>query len=265
MSRLEEIVRAKRIEAAALTVPTTMQALRKQAETVDGPRGFLRTLKSTPRALIAEVKRASPSRGLLTQSFDPGEMAKSYERGGAEAISVLTDKEFFKGSAEDLVAARTAVRCPVLRKDFVLTQAQVLESRAMGADAVLLIARILKDEELVALREAAHRLGMDALIEAHNEEEVLRAVASGATLVGINNRDLDTFHVDLTTSERLRRVIPEGIVTVSESGVMTKEDADRLYEAGFDAILVGEGIVRTEDREAAVRALRPHAASRPVR
>lgn len=265
MSRLEEIVRAKRIEAAALAEPTTVQALRRQAEALDGPRGFERALTSRRHALIAEVKRASPSRGILTQSFDPREMARSYERGGAEAISVLTDKEFFKGSREDLVSARASVRCPVLRKDFVLDRAQVIESRAMGADAVLLIARILEDDELVSLREEVEAWGMSALIEAHDREEVLRAVASGATMIGINNRNLDTFEVDLATSERLRQEIPEGIVAVSESGVMTKEDADRLYAAGFDAILVGEGIVRHEDREAAVRSLRPHAATGPLR
>lgn len=265
MSRLDEILAVKRTEAGALEAHDGLRELEQRAEAADATRGFERALRSRTRALIAEIKRASPSRGILTDAFDPTAMARAYERGGADAVSVLTDRRFFNGSAEDLRAARKAIRCPVLRKDFLLTRAQVVESRTMGADAVLLIVRILTDHGLVALREEAERWGMDALVEAHDREEIRRAIASGAKLIGVNNRNLDTFEVDLSASLRLRREIPDQVVTVSESGVLTREDADRLYDAGYHAILVGEGIVRHNDRESAVRSLRPHAPTGPVR
>jgi len=265
MSRLNEILRIKQREAEALATPEQLDHLRNSLTHTDQPRGFLLTLRAQRRGLIAEIKRASPSRGVLTDSFDPTAMALAYQRGGADAVSVVTDREFFGGSTHDLMVARRSVTCPVLRKDFLLNEAQVLESRAVGADAILLIVRILDDASLIRLRESAEALGMDALVEAHSQIEIERAVSSGASIIGVNNRDLDNFTVDLTASERLRSAIPAGILAVSESGIANRQDADRLFDAGYDAILVGESIVRHTDREAAVRSLRPHATTGSVR
>jgi indole-3-glycerol phosphate synthase len=265
MSRLDEIVRATRRDVDALRESTRPDHLRSEAALAPAPRGFMRALSATARAVIAEIKQASPSRGILTTSFEPASIARAYEQGGADAISVLTERHFFHGSPEHLSAARAAVTCPVLRKDFVLSEEQVYESRIIGADAILLIVRILDDRALRGFRETAESLGMDVLVEAHSGEEVERAVASGARMIGINNRDLDTFKVDLRTSEELRSRIPSGIVAVSESGIRGTEEAQRVFAMGFDAILVGEGLIQADDRTGAVRALRPHAAARSLR
>lgn len=265
MSRLAEIVRAKQREVDALRNSTRPGYLRSEAIHAEVPRGFLRAVRSRPHAIIAEIKQASPSRGVLTTSFDPAIIARAYEQGEADAISVLTDRLFFQGSAGHLRAARAAVACPVLRKDFVLSEEQVYEARIIGADAILLIVRILDDRALRSFREAAELLGMDVLVEAHTAGDVERAVDSGARIIGINNRDLDTFTVDLRTSEHLRSRIPSGIFAVSESGIRRAEDAQRLFAMGFDAILVGEGLIQAEDRAEAVRALRSHAATGSLR
>lgn len=219
------------------------------------PRTFRRAIGAEGLAVIAEVKRRSPSRGDLAVDLDPGAVAAEYAAGGAACLSVLTDSRFFGGSAADLAAARRAVDLPVLRKDFTLSEADVCDARLMGADAVLLIVAALDDGELVRLRVLAAELGLAALVEVHDEGELERALAAGADLVGINQRDLFTFEVDHQRAERLAPRIPASVVTVAESGVRDGSDASRLADAGFDAVLVGEALVRAPDRAAAVRSL----------
>jgi indole-3-glycerol phosphate synthase len=219
-------------------------------------RSFRHALAARP-AIIAEVKKASPSRGLLAPSFDPASIAATYERGGAAALSVLTDAPFFQGSLADLAAARAATRLPVLRKDFLLEETQIAEAFAAGSDAILLIAAILDSAALRRLREFAEALGLDVLVEAHNEAELDAAIESGATLLGVNNRDLHTFEVSLATSLRLARRMPRGALAVSESGIQTRADVERLLDAGYSAFLVGEHLMKSPDPAAAIRELLP--------
>lgn len=217
-------------------------------------RSFRSAFSSRP-AIIAEVKKASPSRGLLTPSFDPAALAAAYEEGGAAALSVLTDREYFQGSLDDLRAARRATRLPVLRKDFILDETQIAQAFAAGADAILLIAAILDAPALRRLREFAETLALDVLVEAHDEAELDRAIESGATILGVNNRDLHTFEVSLETSLRLARRMPAGVVAVSESGIHTREDVQRLLDAGYSAFLVGEHLMKSPNPAAALREL----------
>jgi len=265
-SYLADIVAAHRAAAAADTRP--LESLRRAAARADAPRGFaeaLATQAATGLGVIAEVKRRSPSRGDLDPSLDPAAVARDYVRGGATCLSVLTDAEYFSGSSEDLVAARAASGLPVLRKDFTVSAADVYDARAMGADAVLLIVAALRDDELVRFADLAGQLGMDALVEVHDEAELERALATDARLVGVNQRDLQTFEVDHGRAERLGAAIPGGVVAVAESGIRGENDAARLAAAGFSAVLVGESLVRAGDRAAAVAALVGHrVAGRPV-
>ncbi len=209
-------------------------------------------------AVIAEVKRRSPSKGPLAPDLDPAGVARDYASGGAACLSVLTDEEFFGGSTADLEAAREASGLPVLRKDFTVAPADVCDARLMGADAVLLIVAALSDAELAALHELAGRVGLDALVEVHDEAELDRALALGPRLVGVNQRDLTTFEVDPSRAERLATRIPTGVVAVAESAVRGPDDARRLADAGYDAVLVGESVVTSGDRTTAVRALCGH-------
>ena len=206
-------------------------------------------------AVIAEVKRRSPSRGDLALGLDPAGLAVEYERGGAACLSVLTDQQFFAGSPEDLVGARAATSLPVLRKDFTVCEADVCDARLMGADCVLLIAAALDDDLLARLMSLARSLGMDALLEVHDESEAARALDTGAILIGVNQRDLSTFEVDPGRAERVVEHLPGSVVKVAESGISSPEDAARLGKAGFDAVLVGEALVRSTDRAGAVRRL----------
>ena len=220
-------------------------------------RGFTAALRRDPGvSVIAEIKRASPSRGALAVHLDPTGLADAYENGGAACLSVLTDREHFSGSVGDLVAARRAVTLPVLRKDFTVAAADVCDARLMGADAVLLIAAALEPRELGELAALAARIGIDALVEVHDETEAERAVSLGAALVGVNQRDLVTFEVDTARAERVAKVLPDRVVSVAESGIRTRDDVARLADAGFDAVLVGEALVRAPDPAAAVAALR---------
>jgi indole-3-glycerol phosphate synthase len=212
-------------------------------------------------SLIAEIKRRSPSKGPLAPMLDAAALARTYEGAGAAALSVLTDGEFFGGSLEDLVQARQAVALPVLRKDFTVGEADVCDARIAGADAVLLIVAALEDAELVRLHALALELGLEALVEVHDVEEVRRALDAGAQIVGANQRDLVSFEVDPRRAERVRAAIPRGILCVAESGVRDGEDARRLAEAGFDAILVGEHLVTAEDPGAAAAAMVGHRVS----
>jgi indole-3-glycerol phosphate synthase len=251
---LDAIVAAKRAEAAVLR--PRLAELRAAAAATEPARGFGKALRQKDHvAVIAEVKRRSPSAGWIHQGADAAAIARGYEAAGAAAISVLTDREWFGGSLDDLRAARAAVGVPVLRKDFVVDAAQVWQARAAGADAVLLIVRILEDSALRALLDVAGEAGLDALVEVHDAEELERALGAGAAIVGVNNRDLSVFRTDLAVSERLAVRVPRAVVMVAESGIAGAADVDRLGAAGVDAVLVGESLMRAADRGAAVRAL----------
>ncbi|MGH9138783.1 MAG: indole-3-glycerol phosphate synthase TrpC [Acidimicrobiales bacterium] len=223
-----------------------------------GPtRGFREALLGAKGlAVIAEIKRRSPSKGDLLPALDPAELARAYTRGRATCLSVLTDREFFGGSSDDLAAARAAVSLPVLRKDFTIDVRDVVDARLMGADCVLLIAAALDDDDLADCHLVATELDMDALVEVHDEAEAERALAVGATLIGVNQRDLVTFEVDTDRASRVAPYLPPGVVRVAESGITSPEDAHRLHDCGFHAVLVGEHLVTSPDPAAAVRALR---------
>ncbi len=219
------------------------------------PRDFAAALRQPGVSLIAECKKASPSKGVLRNGYNAAELAKAYEANGARAISVLTDIKFFQGTIEDLVAVRQAVKLPVLRKDFIFDSYQLVEARAAGADAILLIAALLKGNSLRDFRLEAEALGMQALVEVHDEDEVAHALESGATIIGVNNRDLRYFDVDFETTARLRPFIPDECILVSESGIHTPDDVRRLAEMGADAMLVGETLVKAKNVGARVREL----------
>ena len=206
-------------------------------------------------AVIAEVKRASPSKGVLCADFDPARIAAEYRRGGAAAISVLTDESFFQGSLAHLESVRAAVDLPVLRKDFTIANAHIVEAAAHGADAILLIAAILSGRELRDFRESAARYGMTALVEVHNRHELDAAAASGAQIIGVNNRSLSTFQVTLDTSLALAEYMPSGVVRISESGINNAADIARLRAAGYTAFLVGEHLMKSVDPAAAIQQL----------
>ena len=253
---LDEIVLHKRQEVADSQQRRPMADVRAAAESAPEPRDFRRALTDRPDiALIAEIKRSSPSAGLIREDFDPAVIADCYHVAGAAAMSVLTDERFFTGRLEYIALARAAASVPVLRKDFIIDEYQVCEARAAGADAILLIVRILSDEQLGEYLVLARSLGMTALVETHNAEEIERAVRSGAVIIGINNRDLDTLTVDLATTESLVEQIPSDRVIVSESGISSREDVERLARCGVSAVLVGETLMRSPDIAEAARAL----------
>jgi indole-3-glycerol phosphate synthase len=243
----------KREELLEATTP--LPELRRVAEAREDYRDFAAALTSRRPAVIAEVKKASPSKGILVHDFRPADLALKYEEGGAAALSVLTDQDFFRGSLRDLQTARAACSLPVIRKDFTISDYHIYEAAAAGADAILLIVAILDEFQLRDFRELAECCGMAALVEAHDAAEVETAVRSGAQIIGINNRDLRTFHVSLDTSVNLAPGIPEGIIRVSESGIFHSDDIRRLMQAGFDAFLVGEHLVKSGDATRALREL----------
>jgi len=246
MNRLEEILAAKRDE---------IEQLRPRAAELDGLarertdfRDFRNALTQTDQklAVIAEVKKASPSAGLITPSFEPVEIAKKYERAGANAISVLTDAKFFQGTLEHLRDVRTAVSVPLLRKDFLWDRVQIAESAANGADAILLIVAALTQDQLVRLLRNARDYRLEALVEVHRLDELQRALEAGAEVIGINNRDLTTLDVDLAVTDNLCRDVPDDVILVSESGIKTARDVARIKACGVDAVLVGEALMRGE-------------------
>jgi len=218
-------------------------------------RDFRAALESHTPAIIAEIKKASPSKGMLTHDFDPVRNACAYQSGGAAALSVLTDGPFFQGSLGDLQAARAAVALPVLRKDFTIDPVQILEAAAHGADAILLIAAVLTTQQLRDYRELAALQRIAALVEVHNRDELRAAVDSGAEIIGVNNRNLSTFELTLETSLSLAELMPDGALTVSESGIHTPGDIARLRDAGYRAFLVGEQLMRSGDPAAELQAL----------
>ena len=250
---------ARIVEAKKALLPA-LRLRRDQLETLAAHRSPVRDFRAAltvePPAVIAEVKQASPSQGVFTAAFDPAGIARTYQAGGAACLSVLTDEPFFRGSLKDLTEARAAVRVPVLRKDFTMDEIQVVEAAAHGADAILLIAAILEEREMRRFRELASSYGMAALVEVHNEDELGPAIASGAEILGVNNRNLHTFEVSLETSLRLAAKIPAGVIRVTESGVRTREDVKMLQAAGYQAFLVGEHLTRSTDPAQALRELR---------
>jgi indole-3-glycerol phosphate synthase len=226
-----------------------------RAAALPAPRDFLAALQGSGLSCIAEIKRRSPSKGDLCPDLQPELVAKEYVAGGASCLSVLTDEQYFGGCVEDLRAAREASGLPVLRKDFTVAEVDVVDARLMGADAVLLIVAALSDDELARFHARASTLGVAALVEVHDAEELDRALDAGARLVGVNQRDLHTFTVDADRARDLAARIPADVVAVAESGIRNDDDARRLADAGYDAILVGETLVRSADRPAALRAL----------
>jgi indole-3-glycerol phosphate synthase len=250
---LDRIVAAHR--AAAAEDHRDEGDLEEAAERAEPARGFRAALAQPGLAVIAEVKRRSPSKGDLFPELDPAVLAQQYVAGGAACLSVLTDEDWFGGSRDDLRAARAAVPVPVLRKDFTVSRNDVCDARLMGADAVLLIVAALGQDELVDLHALAVAVGLDVLVEVHDEDELIRALDAGATLVGVNQRDLVTFEVDLDRAARVRPLIPEGVVAVAESGIGGPQDAARAAADGYDAVLVGESLVRSGDPSGAARAL----------
>jgi len=243
----EEIEQRKKV----VTITYLQQRIARQKPALD----LALAIKGDHIRLIAEVKQASPSRGMLSPNFNPIELARTYAEGGAAAISVLTEANYFMGSIEHLAEIKEVVGLPLLRKDFIFDLYQVYESRAYGADALLLIAFILSQEQLKELVSLSHSLGLRCLVEVHNEEEVGRAVLSEAEIIGINNRDLTTFTVDITTTHRLRPLIPQERIVVSESGIKTKRDIEKLEKWGVDAVLVGEALVTTRNVQTKMKEL----------
>ena len=251
---LDQILAQKQIELkASQTEPGIMTQMEHDARNASSPRDFKEALQRSTVALIAEVKKASPSKGLLVKDFNPVRIARTYVENGAAAISVLTDEKFFQGSLDDLRAVRAAVRLPILRKDFTIDALQVYEARAAGADAALLIVMALEDSQLRDLHSLITELGMAALVEVHNEAELERALAAGATLIGVNNRDLRTFKEDLDTTARVAALVPNDVTLVAESAIRSVEDVRRMGAYGAHAVLVGEGLVKSKDMAGEVR------------
>ena len=244
---LDKIVARKRVDVEQRKRSMPLSSLKERIAQREAPRDFALALEGTHTRLIAEVKQASPSRGVLCSDFHPVELARKYAEGGAAAISVLTEVNYFQGSLDHLTAIREEVPLPLLRKDFIFDPYQVYESRAYGADALLLIAAILEQEQLEELLSLSHRLGMKCLVETHNQGEVERAVSSQAEIIGINNRDLTSFTIDLDTTRRLLPLIPQGRIVVSESGITSRSDVERLRGWGVNAVLVGEALVTADD------------------
>ena len=260
---LEKIVWAKDREVAVARERVNLEQLKRQVADLPATRDFVAALKASCRkpAVIAEIKKASPSKGVIREDFDPEAIARGYEAGGARCLSVLTDKEFFQGGFEVLVQVRQVVELPLLCKDFILTPYQLYQARAAGADAALLIAAILTDQDMAYLLKVARSLGLTVLVEVHDAEEMERVLAlDGVTLIGINNRDLSTFHTDLAVTEQLMerfgdQVRAKGALLVSESGLFSRDDLDRVQSAGADAVLVGESLMRQPDVTVALETL----------
>ncbi len=256
--KLREICDAKREHVKLRKTQISVAAMQDQIRQQDAPRGFIQAIQKKLEggfALIAEIKKASPSKGLIREDFDPPAHARAYAAGGATCLSILTDMPYFQGSDEYLVAARTAVDLPCLRKDFIVDPWQIRESRGLGADAILIIMAAVDDVLATEIESAALELGMDALVEVHDEAELERALKLKSKLLGINNRNLKTFENSLLRTENLSKLVPQDRIMVSESGIFTHDDCQRLAKSGARAFLVGESLMRQDDVEAATRKL----------
>ncbi len=251
---LAQIVARKHVELQQLADTRPALELAAQAR-LENRRDFAGALRRTSPAIISEIKKASPSKGILSHDFHPANIARAYERGGAAALSVLTDEKFFQGSLADLEAARAAVSLPVLRKDFTIDPMQILQAAAHGADAILLIAAVLSTREMRDFRELAESYKLAALVEVHDAAELESAIESGAHIIGVNNRNLRTFEVTLDTSLKLAERIPDSAIKVAESGIHSADDVKLLRSAGYHAFLVGESLMKSSDPAAALGAL----------
>lgn len=264
MNILEKIAGGRRIDTEKRKEKKSLDSVRREAELIaekelerDGHfrYPFRERLAAPGISFICEVKKASPSKGLIAENFPYLQIASEYEEAGAAAISVLTEPDYFMGNDEYLRQIASERNIPVLRKDFTVDEYQIYEAKILGASAVLLICAIIDDNQLKTFLETAHRLGLSALVEAHDEEEVRRAVAAGAGIIGVNNRDLKTFNVDINNSIKLRELVPEGVVFVSESGIRNRDDVENLRKNGTDAVLIGETLMRADDKKAMLEQL----------
>lgn len=244
---LDDIIAYKRTELAETKRRVPLAEIRSRAKDAGAVRGFEKALTGNDIRLIAEAKKASPSKGVICEDFDPVKIAQSYEGSGAACISVLTETKYFQGSLDYLGLIRKAVKIPLLRKDFIIDEYQIFEARAAGADAFLLISACLEKAQMTDFLGIAAELDLDVLVESHTHKELDKALSAGATLVGINNRDLRTFTVSLDTTLAMLKDIPDDRIVVSESGIITRDDVEKLHRAGVDAILVGESLMREKD------------------
>lgn len=251
---LDDIVARKKLQL--IENPLSIALLENKASKMPPVKDFYKALEGENLSIIAEVKKASPSKGIIAKDFDFVKIALEYEKGGANAISVLTEKHFFMGDNEYLTAIKEKVTLPILRKDFIIDEKQVLETLAIGADAILLIAAILDEKTMKRLFSVAKEYSLHCLFEARNKDELLKIISCGAEIIGINNRDLNTFAVDLHTFESLSPIVPNNCLAVAESGIFDREDAKRMKNAGANAILVGEALMRSENIEKAINQLK---------
>jgi indole-3-glycerol phosphate synthase len=252
---LDKILDRKRVEVSRARAAVSFKEIKKRIRDLPPPRAFSSALRGAGLSVIAEIKKASPSKGVLANDFDPVRLARDFAEGGASALSVLTDEEFFQGQKSYIQQVKSTVGIPILRKDFIIDEYQVYESRSIGADAILLIVRAMSQETLRVLSDCAQSLGLSVLTEVHDEMDVQRANQLGAEIVGINNRDLSSFDVSLQRSLDLRPMLRPTAIAVSESGISTRADVARLREAKFNAILVGESLMKSDNRIAALQGL----------